>query len=123
MSARSIDKRTFLRGIKWDAERLAVTLADALKAALQGQIQEVSTGKVLIGTTGNGQQASFALPSSGEMSPAAVTRIISELLDLYEESVPLVSDPDNDGLIFAQMMYALRPIRSIQTLHTNIRCV
>lgn len=119
----TIDKRTFLRGIKWDAEAGAMTLEAALKAALQGQIQEVATGKVLVGSTGNGQNVTFALPaSSAEMSPSTVSRIISELYDLYEESSALVSDDTNDSLIFAQMMAALRPVRSFTMNCTNLRC-
>ena len=120
MSVRTSDKRAFLRGIKYDADAARLKLKTALMSALRGQVQEVSTGKVLIGTAANGQTVNFALPSS--FDAAAALRVVSDLVDLYEESEGLVSDPTNDGLIYAQMLDLLRPVRSYTHDHTHLRC-
>lgn len=120
MSVRTADKRNFLRGIKWDADDSRLSLQAALKAALRGQIQEVATGKVLVGTQANGQQVSFALPSSFD-APTAM-RVIGELVDLYEKSVAALESGSSDAVIFAEMMDRLKPIKSFSTDHSFLRC-
>lgn len=119
MSVRTSDKRNFLRGIKWDADDARLPLRDALKAALRGQIQEVATGKVLVGTQANGQQVSFALPSSFD-APTAM-RVVGELYDLYEVSVAALTAGASDSLIFTEMMDRLVAVRSFSTDHSLLR--
>jgi len=119
MSVRTNDKRAFLRGIKWDADDASLALKDALKAALRGQIQEVATGKVLVGSQGNGQSVSFALPSSFD-APTAL-RVVGELFDLYETSIAALDTGATDAEVFTEMMDRLQPVRSFTTDHSNIR--
>lgn len=120
MSARTSDKRAFLNCILWDAEEARLTLKAALKAALRGQYQEISTGKVLIGTAGNGQTVSFALPPS--LDAATAMRVVQELWDLYEAAEASVSDPTSQTLILAEMKDRLKPVRSITYDHSLLRC-
>lgn len=120
MSVRTSDKRAFLNGIKWDADEARITLKDGLKAALRGQFQEISTGKVLIGTAGNGQTVQFGLPTS--LDAATAIRVVQELWDLYEAAEASVSDSTSEALIFAEMKDRLKAVRSFTYDHSLLRC-
>lgn len=120
MSVRTSDKRAFLQCIKWDADEARITLKDGLKAALRGQVQEISTGKVLIGTAGNGQTVTFALPAS--LDAATAMRVVQELWDLYEAAEASVSDSTNVTLILAEMKDRLKAVRSFTLDHSLLRC-
>ena len=120
MSVRTSDKRAFLNCIKWDADEARIALKDGLKAALRGQVQEISTGKVLIGTAGNGQTVSFALPAS--LDAATAMRVVQELWDLYEAAEASVSDSTDVDLIFDEMKDRLKAVRSYTLDHSLLRC-
>lgn len=122
MAIRIIDKRAFLRTIHWDALAKSVTLEDALKVALQGQIQEVATGKVLTGATSNGTTVTFSMPgSSAGMTPQDIARMVASLFDLLESAKADLESP-TDAAIFAEMMERLKPIANVHMDYGGLRC-
>lgn len=81
-------KRNLLRGLAWDAEDRALTLEAVLKEACRARVEETRTGKVLIGVSGNGANAQFALPqAASRLSPAEIDGACEQLYSLYETAI------------------------------------
>lgn len=120
MSVRTTDKRALLRVIQWGAQSARTSLAVALQTALQGHVDEVGGGKVLVGTQANGQSVSFQLPAS--FDAVSAMRAVSELYDLYEQSAAALDSGASDAAIFAEMMDRLKAVKTFQTDHRFLRC-
>lgn len=104
-------RRLLLRGIAWDAEKLGIRLREALKAACQGRLEESKAGQQIVGVSGNGASLTFALPqSSSELTPSRVLNAVSQLYDLYEQTLAELETDEvtaTDSAITARMLRLL----------------
>lgn len=99
-------KRGFLRGLKWDSEDQAISLADVLKSCVRGKVQATDKGLVISSTAGNGRSVSFNTPS-GEATPTEIAELAEDLYTRYEEAVAKLDEGSSDEAIFAEMLSCL----------------
>jgi hypothetical protein len=89
-------KRNLLRGLAWDAEDRALELETVLKEACRARVEETRTGKVLVGVSGNGASATYALPqSASRISPAEIDGACGQLYSLYEIAIEQLATDGN----------------------------
>lgn len=121
MATTSTDwKRLFLREAAWSAPENGISLYETLKTAARAQLSTTATGKILVGTAGNGHSLTFNLPSnSGALTPETVAGTCEDLLTRYELASAYLISTDiptpTDAQILAQMMDQLVAIRSYTT--------
>ncbi len=125
MPATTAYKRLLLQGIAWDSTDAAIALYAGLKAASRAQLTEVKGGKVLIGTAGNGFNATFSLPNNGrDLSPTDAAEILSELLDRYAAaSTALIARgiaTPSDAQIITEMLALMKRVVSSYANFTTI---
>lgn len=133
MSSATTDfKRLFVQGLKWDAEDQSteespVTFYAALKAASRARLTDNKTGRVLIGSAGNGRTVTFALPMNGQgLTPTDIAELCGEMLRRYDEAkADLVAagtaDPTDDE-IYAELLAKLVPITESTIDMQGMRC-
>lgn len=117
VAATTAFKRLLLQGIAWDAEDADLTLLDGLKAASRAQLTETKNGTVLIGTAGNGFNATFTLPNNGQgITPTDATELCSELLDRYNDALAALTargiDTPTDSQILVEMLALMKKVKS-----------
>jgi hypothetical protein len=106
---------------------LAARCVGTLQACLLAELAKASTnvggGMVISATAANAHSASFSKPGEGAASPADYLGMWSALLDLYEQIVAaLPADPaPTDADIFAEMMFALVPARTVTNSYLSLR--
>lgn len=105
-------KRLFIRGLAWDAADASATLYNTLKAASRAQLTKTASGKVLVSHTGNGTTSTYALPSSGDVSPSDVAELCEEMLRRYEEAAADLGGTPTDSAILTEILSQLAPVRS-----------
>lgn len=116
MAASTTFKKLLLRGIKWDAEAQTLTLADALKAAVQAKFSSsTSKGRFLSGTSQAGHAVSFTLPSHRDATPQEIAEATLELLELFEAVVAELGGSPTDDEVLTAMLAKLIPCRSVQS--------
>jgi hypothetical protein len=105
--------RNVLRNLKWQAEDKAIPLARALRSFSQGRFEENQSGRYIIGSAGNGEFVNWQLAPG--LGPMEASRIASELLDAYDESLAALQSAGaaspTDDQIFAEMMRRTKPCR------------
>lgn len=121
MSASStVDQRIFLRSLYKDSVAQAISLGEALEAALSSRFKDIEGGTVLVGTSGNGQSVTFSIPSrQSGLSPHETARLLESLLTLFEQTQASLDSP-SDLEIRDAMLAKLTPIRAVSTDFTNI---
>jgi len=82
--------RLLWRSICWKAGDESESLADALKALLQGTTEQVATGMYVTHTSVGGQSAAFTLPRADDLSTQDIAEAFSYLYDVYTYVVKLV---------------------------------
>lgn len=120
-------KRNLLRGIAWDGQEAepALTLQEALKAACRAQYSNTADGLFLNATSGNGFTAQFSLPAdAAQYNPAILSAAVSQLYDLYEESVAElvaeeIAEPTDDQIL-VRMLELLFPRNSASTDYSEM---
>lgn len=115
-------KRLFLRGIKWDADEAALTLFAGLKAAARARLTNTKTGKVLIGSTGNGHSVEYALPMAGrDVTPRDAAELCEEMLSLFDTAKTNLGGTPTDDQVFAEMLGLLAPVTETYADFTLLR--
>lgn len=105
--------RLFLRGLAWDAETNATTLAATLKAAAQARLTESSKGKVLIGSASNGTQVTYSLPPIGGLASEDIAEVLSNLLDRVD-AIRAETPSATDAAVLAALLVDLQPVRAVR---------
>lgn len=119
-------KRAYLRQVHREVETSGEsTLANALDAAAAAAISGNRTGRVIIGSSTQGQSVSFALPSLRDATPGEIVELGDELLSLYTVSRQSLVDggvtSPTDDQILAEMLDRLVPVLSARSDYTSLR--
>ena len=119
-------KRLFLRKLSWDAEKKGQSLADVLKSAAIASIQDSGAGLVLVATTAQGHNVTYAMPPEGRgYSPSQISEAIEELLTRYDAAVAALIDGGNptptDAQILAEMLALMVAITEVYSDFTDLR--
>lgn len=119
-------KRLFLRKLSWDAEKKGQSLADVLKSAAIASIQDSGSGIVLLATTVQGHNVTYAMPPEGRgYSPSQISEAIEELLTRYDAAVAALIDGGNptptDAQILTEMLALMVAITEVYSDFTDLR--
>lgn len=105
----------FVQCLKWDAEDQSVSFFDSLKTACRARLAENQSGRVLIGSMGNGKQVTYALPQgASDLTPSAIASLCGELLRRYNEAkADLIAGGNatpTDEQIYDELVGRIQPI-------------
>jgi hypothetical protein len=87
---RSIEARGLLDDIAQGAIQSSVKLIDAIRAAKSAVLTPAfKTGRVFVSTSGNGQSASFLIPSTlaADYTPTKVAAQMMEFVEIYSDCI------------------------------------
>jgi len=82
----------------------------------------LDTGQTIQSTSGNGRQVVFAEPGSAGPTPLEMLELWRELIDLHDRVKAALGESPTDAEIYAAMMAEVRPIKSVGSDHTLLRC-
>lgn len=113
-------KRLFVRVIYTGLAESGLSLSDTLMDLATGSYTETSKGKFITGSSAAGRTVSFQVPPAGRgLTQLEVAEIISELLDLYDETraalVAYGTASPTDAQIYAEMMDRLQQRRVVRS--------
>ena len=115
---RAIEARGLLDDIAQGAIQSGVKLIDAIRAAKSAVLTPAfKTGRVFVSTSGNGQSASFLIPSTlaADYTPTKVAAQMMEFVEIYQSCIatkdangntvtPVFADTDSVATQLAGMM-------------------
>jgi len=106
----------------WEAAQ-ATEPPTALRAWLRAQETALAaTLDTIQSTSGNGRQVVFAEPGSAGPTPLEMLELWRELIDLHDRVKADLGESPTDAEIYAAMMAELRPVKSVGSDHTLLRC-
>ncbi|HOX01414.1 MAG TPA: hypothetical protein PKW32_03455 [Verrucomicrobiota bacterium] len=82
----------------------------------------LDTGQTIQSTSGNGRQVVFAEPGSAGPTPLEMVELWRELIDLHDRVQADLGESPTDDEIYAGMMAEVRPVKSLRSDHTLLRC-
>ena len=117
--------RAYLRTAWTDAQAAGITLEAKLDALVASTVAQVSSGRSVISTHGNGRRVDFQVaegssknPSAG-VSPSDLVELTSKLRDLFDAS--LAAGNSDDDTHFAWIMSQLKARRSSRSDYRLLR--
>ena len=113
-------RRGWLRAFYRTLAETGLSLSNGLYAALDTPYATVVSGRLILGTSANGQSVTFAGPGQGSLQPNEVLALISWLIDRYDEAVVALGS-GTDAEILAQMLAYIKPIKSYRYRYTTLR--
>lgn len=122
-SAASSFKRLFVRRLYENAADNSTTILALLKAATEARIADTESGRALIATTANRQQATFQIPS--DFTTTDAVDLVSEIRDRYDEAVTKlkadgIASP-SDSQIHSELLLTIRPNRGAYSNFSYLR--
>jgi hypothetical protein len=97
----SLIREAILRSTYSKATSEGITLLAALEALMAARINENATGKILVGTAGNGHSVTFA--PLAHLTPVEMIEGAVQLLRLYETAAAYLGGTPTEAQIYAEM--------------------
>lgn len=116
MAASTPFARSYFRQVWADAQSNGTTLLASLQSLNAAAVTATKTGQTILSTAGNGRTVTFADPGTGT-SPEDIVELLDRLLRLYDAA--LADGMTTDATVYAWIMAALVPVRSIATNFGN----
>lgn len=103
-------KRLFVRKLLRDASEAGISFEDALWAVADARVEDVERGKIVIGTSANGNATQFSLPSFQGVfyTPADICDMVERIFEVYEDAQTALGDSATDGQLVVQMLIDAR---------------
>lgn len=126
---RAIEARGILDDIAQGAKTSALDLIEAIRAAKAAVLTpSFKSGRVYVSTSGNGQSASFLIPSavSADFTPTRVAAQLQEFIEIYNDCVAdgLITDASDVDADLAVMLAddRLQSVTSRRADFSSLRC-
>ena len=109
--------KAFLRRLYRTAQKLNISLQQAIEDSEDSVIDATSSGTVVIGSSANGHSASFQLPPGASITPERLVELHTHLQTLYDRAAASFA---TDSDIHLEMQFQLSPVKEFTTNHSEL---